>query len=108
MSSEPNLRGASELPPDQADIRRQQEIGKSIKSAVPPWLEGKMVQGALTDANEASITHGLKRQAKGWLLLTPSGTADRVSVIQTGSDANVVKLKNLGATGSLTFSLWVF
>ncbi len=108
MSSEPNLRGASELPPDQADIRRQQEIGKAIKGSVPPWLEGKMVTGALTDATESSITHGLKRQAKGWLLLTPSGTADMVNVIQTGSDANVVKLKNVGATGSLSFSLWVF
>lgn len=105
---EPNLRGASELPPDQADIRRQQEIGKAIKGAVPSWLEGRMVQGSLTDAAETAVTHGLKRQIKGWILVSPSGSADRVSVIQTAADTSTVTLKNAGATGALSFSLWVF
>lgn len=106
--SEPNLRGASSLPPDQADIRRQQEIGKAIKAAVPTWLDGRMVQGSLTDANESSVSHGLRRQIKGWILVAPSGSADRVSVLQTASDSNVVTLKNVGATGSLSFTLWVW
>jgi hypothetical protein len=109
VSAEPNLRGASSLPPDQADLRRQQEIGKSIGGAAPDWVKsGRMVPGSLTDANEGSVTHGLKRTAKGWILVSPSGTADRVAVVQTGVDGSVVKLKNVGATGTLTFSLWVF
>lgn len=109
MSNEPNLNGASRLPPDQADIRRQQEIGKSIKQAVPPWVaDGRMVSGSLSDADECSISHGLKRALKGWVLVSPSGDADRVSVVQTGSDSNTLKLKNVGATGDLSFSLWVF
>jgi hypothetical protein len=108
VNREPNFQGASQLPPDQADVRRQQEIAKAIKGAVPEWLQGRMVSGSLVDGNEGSVTHGLKRQAKGWILFTPSGDADRVSVIQTGSDGSVIKLKNLNATGSLSFSLWVF
>lgn len=109
MSNEPNLRGAAQLPPDQADLRRQQEIGRSIDKSVPPWIaSGRMVSGSLTDADEASISHGLRRLIKGWVLVSPSGSADRVAVIQTSSDSNVVKLKNVGATGGLSFDLWVF
>lgn len=109
MSNEPNLRGASALPGEQGDIRRQQEIGKSIKGAVPSWIaDGRMVSGDTTDANEVSVSHGLKRIIKGWMLVSPRGDADRVSLVQTGADANVVKLKNVGATGSLAFSLWVW
>lgn len=109
MSNEPNLRGVAQLPPDQADLRRQQEIGKSIKGAIPEWVaSGRMVSGSLSDADECSVSHGLKRSIKGWILVSPSGDADRVSVVQTGSDSNVVKLKNVGATGDLSFSLWVF
>jgi hypothetical protein len=109
VSTEPNLRGASALPPEQGDLRRQQEISKSIKGAVPGWIsDGKMVSGSLADGDESSITHGLKRVPKGWLLMSTSGDADRVGVVQTGSTASVLKLKNVGATGSLSFALWVF
>lgn len=108
-AKEPNLQGLSELDPALADIKRGQQIAKANKNAVPPHVaEGKMVSGALKDAVESSITHGLGRKLKGWHLVSPSGDADHVNVIQTGSDANVLKLKNLGATGSLSFSLWVF
>lgn len=109
MSKEPNFRGASSLPPDQADLRRSQETAKSIKGAVPDWIaSGRMVSGSLTDANENSVTHGLKRTIKGWFLVSPGGDADRVSVVQTGATGSVVKLKNVGATGTLNFSLWVW
>ncbi len=109
MSKEPNFQGLSELDPALADIKRGQQIQKANKNAVPPHVaEGRMVSGSLKDAVESSITHGLKRQIKGWHLVSPSGTADHVNVIQTGADANVLKLKNLGATGSLSFQLWVF
>lgn len=109
MNKEPDFRGASALPPAQADLRRQQETAKSIKGAVPDWIaSGRMVTGSLTDADEGSVTHGLKRTIKGWTLVSPSGDADRVSVVQTGATGNVVKLKNLGATGTLNFSLWVW
>ncbi len=106
---EPNFRGASELPAQQADLRRQQETGRAIQQAVPEFVaSGKMVTGSTTDANESSVSHGLRRTVKGWILVSPTGTADRVSLVQTGADANVLKLKNVGATGTLTFSLWVF
>ena len=109
MSREPNFRGASSLPAEQADLRRQQEVAKSVKGAVPEWISsGRMVTGSLSDANEGSVTHGLRRTIKGWVLVSPGGDADRVSVVQTGADSSVVKLKNLGATGTLSFSLWVF
>jgi hypothetical protein len=108
VSTEPNLRGVSSLPADQADIRRQQEIAKYVRGLLPEFSEGRLVPGSLTDANETSVTHGLKRAPRGWFLIAPSGSADRVSVIQTGADTNVVRLKNLGATGGLSFSLWVF
>lgn len=106
---EPNFRAASQLGPEQADLRRQEETSRSIKASVPEWIStGRMVTASLTDANETSVTHGLKRSIRGWMLVSPSGTADRVSVKQTGSDANVVKLQNVGATGALGFSLWVW
>lgn len=106
---EPNFRAASQLPPEQADLRRQEETGRSIKAAVPEWISGgRMVTGSLTDASESSVSHGLKRSLRGWVLLSPSGTADRVSVKSTGSDASVVKLQNVGATGTLSFALWVW
>lgn len=106
---EPNFRGASELPPDQADLRRQQEVAKALKEALPSWIrDGRMVSATTTDAGEVSVTHGLKRAVKGWLLLSPSGSADRICLVQTGGDTSVLKLKNTGATGSLAFSLWVF
>jgi hypothetical protein len=109
VSNEPNFRGASSLPAEQGDLRRQQEVAKSIKGALPEFVaNGRMVTGSLTDAGETSVSHGLKRSIKGWVLVSPSGDADRVSVVQTGGDSNVVKLKNVGATGSLSFSLWVF
>lgn len=109
MAKEPNFTGLSTLKPDEADLARQQEVGKSIKEAVPEHVAtGRMVAGSLKDAGEVSITHGLKRPVKGWHLVSPAGDADHVNVIQTGSDANVIKLKNLGATGTLNFSLWVF
>jgi hypothetical protein len=109
VTTEPNFRGASALPAEQGDLRRQQETAKSIKGAVPGWVaDGKMVTGSLVDGDESSITHGLKRVPKGWLLMSTSGDADRVGVVQTGSTASVLKLKNVGATGSLSFTLWVF
>ena len=109
MSREPNFDGLSELDPDLADVKRAQQIARVNKNAVPQHIaDGKMVTGTLKDAAETSITHGLGRKLKGWHLVSPSGDADHVNVIQTGSDANVLKLKNIGATGSLSFSLWVF
>lgn len=107
--NEPNLRGASSLPGEQADLRRQQEIGKSIKGSIPSWIaDGRMVTGSTTDAGEVSVSHGLKRIIKGWMLVSPGGNADRVSLVQTGANASVVKLKNVGATGTLSFTLWVW
>lgn len=109
MSTEPNFRAASSLPAEQADLRRQQEVQKSIAGSVPPFAKGgRLVSGSLTDANEGSVSHGLRRSVKGWFLVSPSGSADRVSLIQTFSDGNVIKLKNLGATGGLSFQLWVW
>lgn len=106
---EPNFRSASSLPSEQADLRRQQEVGRAIQTSVPSWIaDGRMVPGELTDADEASVSHGLRRGLKGWVLVSPRGTADRVSVVETFSDGSVVKLKNVGATGTLTFRLWVF
>lgn len=97
------------MEPEEADIARQQEIAKSINGAVPSHIaSGRMVSGELKDADEKSVTHGLGRNPKGWHLSSPSGDADHVNVIQTGSDKNVIKLKNLGATGTLKFQLWVF
>lgn len=108
-AKEPNFQGLSELDPDVADVKRGQQIKRANDGLVPDHVaNGRMVTGSLKDATESSITHGLKRKLKGWHLLSPSGTADRVSVVQTGADENVLKLKNLGATGSLSFSLWVF
>lgn len=105
---EPNFRGASELPPEEGDQRRQAEVRRLFEQ-LPLWVrDGRMVQGSLKDAGEASVSHGLKRAVKGWMLVAPSGDADRVAVVQTGSDSSVVKLKNVGASGSLAFSLWVF
>lgn len=107
--NEPNFQSLSELNPDEADDRRQREVGRSISGAVPDHLKsGRMVSGSLKDAGEVAITHGLKRVPKGWYLVAPSGDADRVSVVQSGSDSNVLKLKNLGATGTLNFQIWVF
>lgn len=109
MSKEPDFRGASSLPAEQGDLRRSQETAKSIKGAIPDWIaSGRMVSGSLSDADESSVTHGLKRTIKGWMLVSPSGDADRVSVVQTGATSSVVKLKNVGATGALNFSLWVW
>lgn len=109
MTTEPNLRGASSLAPEQGDLRRQQEIGKAIKGAVPSWIaDGRMVTGSTSDDDEVSVSHGLKRIIKGWMLMSPGGDADRVSLVQTGATASVVKLKNVGATGTLSFALWVW
>ncbi len=109
MSREPDFRGAEQLPPAQADLRRQQETGRAIGRSIPEFIAGgRMVPGTLADANEGSVTHGLGRTIKGWILVSPTGDADRVSVVQTGANAQVVKLKNVGASGSLSFQLWVW
>lgn len=109
MSSEPNFSNLSELDPERADARRAKEIARSVDGSKPAHLkDGRMLSGSLKDAGEISLTHGLKRVPKGWQLHSPSGDADHVNVIQTGADSNVLKLKNLGATGTLNFQIWVY
>jgi hypothetical protein len=109
MSNEPNFSNLSELEPERADARRSKEVARAIDTSKPDHLkDGRMLSGTLKDAGELSLTHGLKRIPKGWQLHSPSGDADHVNVIQTGSDANIIKVKNLGATGTLNFQLWVY
>jgi hypothetical protein len=104
--SEPNFTGMSKLPPEQADIARQQEIARTTK--MPAILQGKLVSGSVTDAAEVSVTHGLGRTPQGWWLLSPSGDADRICLVQTGKNSKTITVVNTGATGSLSFQLWVF
>lgn len=105
--SEPNFTGASKLPGEQADIRRQQEVARATK--LPDMFgAGKLVSGSVTDADEVSVSHGLGRTPKGWWLISPSGDADRICLVQTGSNTKTLTLRNTGATGSLAFQLWVF
>lgn len=106
---EPNFKNVSALPPEQADIRRQQEVKKSIEGAVPEWLRsGKLIEGELVDGDVVKITHGLKRIPKGWFMGSVHGDADVVNVIHTTADAKTISMANRGATGTLSFTLWVY
>lgn len=106
---EPNFKSASDLPPEQADIRRQQETAKAIDAAVPSWLKGgRLINVAMVDANELQVSHGLGRKPKGWFMGSVSGDADVHAVVQTASNERTVDLQNQGASGTLKFVLWVY
>ncbi len=106
---EPNFKGVSELTPEQADIKRQQEVKKSIESAIPDWLKGgRLVSGTLTDADELRLTHGLGRIPKGWFMGSTSGDADMQNVVQTEANKNTLDLQNQGASGTLRFTMWLY
>jgi hypothetical protein len=106
---EPNFKSVSELTPEQADLRRQQAVAKSIDSAIPEWLKGgRLVSGKLTDAEELQLTHGLGRVPKGWFLGSTAGDADMQNVVQTAANKNTLDLQNQGASGELRFVMWVY
>lgn len=97
------------MPPEQADLHREQQSQRAIEGSLPSWLRsGKLASATLTDANETKVQHGLGRAAKGWFLGTVSGDADRVAVFQSASDGSTLSLINRGATGTLAVQLWVF
>lgn len=109
MSARPSFRGASELPADQADLRREQGVERAISGSLPDWLKsGRLVTATLTDATEAKVSHGLGRGVQGWFLGKCVGDADRVSLMQTASDGTTLTLVNRGATGGLSVTLWVY
>lgn len=109
MTGRPSFRGASELPPQQADLRREQATERAIKTAMPEWVKsGRLVSATLTDANSTKVSHGLKRGVQGWFIGSLSGDADMTNVRQTSSDSESLTLVNSGATGSLSLTLWVY
>lgn len=105
----PSFRGASGMPPEQADLHREQQSQRAIEGSLPSWLRsGKLVSVTLVDATETKAQHGLGRAAKGWFLGSVSGDADLVAIFQVASDQSTLTLSNRGATGTLSAQLWVF
>lgn len=97
------------MPPEQADLHREQQTGRAIQGSLPEWLRsGKLVSVSLTDANQTKAQHGLGRGAKGWFIGACSGDADVVNLFQTASDNSTVTIENRGATGALSVTLWVY
>lgn len=109
MTGRPSFRGLSELPPDQADLRREQQTERAITTSLPDWLrDGKVVSLTLTDATAGSVAHGLRRGVKGWLPIGVSGDANLVNLVQSSGDGEKLTLVNKGATGTLVVRLWVY
>lgn len=69
-------------------------------------LDGVLIEGVvlLNASNPTSVSHGLGKEPRGWIVVKKDANADVYSSASTTPKSTL----NLNATADVTISLWVF
>jgi hypothetical protein len=73
-----------------------------------PILDGTLVSCALTNAADNTVTHGLGRPMRGWIVVRSSAAAVLCDAPSTVTPPDPLRQMILRTNVSGSFSLWVF
>ena len=90
----------------------QQATQRAIDTNVPNHVKNGVLLQGITIAAGASVAvpHKLQRTPNGWQKMRTTGAGAGGDLVEVTADSNTVTFKRngVGATGSLTFDIWVF
>ena len=90
----------------------QQAAQRAIDTNVPNHIKtGVLLQGITIGAGASVATpHKLERVPTGWQKMRTTGSGAGGDLVEVSADRNTITFKRngIGATGSLTFDIWVF